>query len=77
MTAFITMTQDLAQQVAREKTTQRMVKQGRKKWNNDDWNYACAYFDKLFPLPEAIRRGLGYDKLEKIETRGKTRGRRA
>lgn len=37
-----------------------MRKAGRSKWNDDDWNAACAEFERLYPssvkLPEEVKR---------------------
>jgi len=43
---------DLAHAASRDAGNRSMRAAGRSKWNQDDYNVACAEFDRLMPEPE-------------------------
>lgn len=49
---MITLTRKLAWATATDATTSQMRKSGRIAWDLDDYNLACATFDRLWPLAE-------------------------
>ena len=46
------MTHDLAMAAAKDAATARMRGEGRKTWNEDDYNEACRTFNRLWPSEE-------------------------
>ena len=49
MKSRIPLTYEIARATGKDVANQQMRKQGRTEWNLDDWNLACATFDRLKP----------------------------
>ena len=50
------LTYDLAMAAAADTATQRMRREGRTKWNGEDWQAMVETFERLYPSPESSNR---------------------
>lgn len=47
---MLTMTPMIANAAAHDAGNRHMREHGRTKWNKEDWNAACAEYDRLMPI---------------------------